>query len=78
MKGTAMTIEKIRVILSSAVTWLTFALLVLSSVAAEVPALGPIGETASRLALQAVVWVTVAISIIRRVSPVPPNKRGIL
>ena len=70
--------ERVRVILGSAVTWLTFALLVLSSVAAEVPALGPIGETAARLVMQVAVWITVAIAIIRRVSPVPPNKRGIL
>ena len=73
-----MTIKQIKIVLAAAVTWLVFAAVVLSAVAAQAPAVGPIGDTIARWALTGLVWISTAIAIIRRVTPVPVDERGIL
>lgn len=71
---------KVRVVLTAAVTYLTLAVTVITIFAEEIASVLPEGvaETVGMYGVTAVAWITVAISIIRRVSPVLPEERGIL
>lgn len=64
--------KRVRVVLREAVTWLVFAGIVASAVAAEIP--GAVAEWAVRIGA----WLATAVAIIRRVTPVLPSERGIL
>lgn len=68
-----------KVVLSDAVTWLIFVALIVQQVAIQLPALGPIGEEAARIAVTVLNWIGCAVAIIRRVTPVVDKaERGIL
>lgn len=71
-------VPKIKVIASSAVTWLTFAVVVLTMFSEEIAALLPAESDVTTWIATAVVWLSAAIAIIRRVTPVIPEERGIL
>lgn len=73
-----MNIARLRAVLKSWTTWLTFVLMFLSIVASEAPAVGPIGEDVAAWALRIAAWLTVAVNIIRRTVEVDKNDRGIL
>jgi hypothetical protein len=76
----ATTIEKIKVIAFSAVTWLTAASAVVVILADEIAKVLPGGyqDDVARWALIVGGVLTAAINIIRRVTPVIPEDRGIL
>lgn len=69
---------KIKVIASSAVTWLTFAVMALTMFSEEIAAVLPTDTDVTAWIAKAVVWLGAAIAIIRRVTPVIPEERGIL
>lgn len=69
-------IDRIKVILRAAPTWITLAIAVLTTLAATLEAEGMV-EVARYLVI-VIGWLTGAISIIRRVTPVDANERGIL
>lgn len=71
-------IAKVKVIASAAVTWLTFASIVLTTAAEEVAALLPTDSEITATIIRIVAWLSTAILIIRRVATVLPNERGIL
>lgn len=73
-------IERIRVVAGAAVTWLTFAATALTIFAEEIAAVFPDGgaEDATVWILRAVAWLGAAVAIIRRVTPVLPDQRGVL
>lgn len=71
-------IQRIHTVLSAAVTWLVVLAMVLTIVAAELAdALGATSPVVV-IALRAVAAIGVAVSIIRRVTPVLPDARGLL
>ena len=63
---------RVRVVLTSLVTYLLIASSILTIVAEELP--GPAAEWIGR----AVVWLATAVTIIRRVTPVLPEDRGLV
>ena len=73
-------VAKLRVIFTAAVTYLTLGVTIVTIFAEEIAAMLPVGaaEDLTQWALIAVGWLTAAITIIRRVSPVLPDERGIL
>lgn len=72
------TAERVRVIASAAVTWLVFASVVLSAAVPELVELLGADHAVVVFVARALVWVGAAVAIIRRVSPVEPDARGIL
>lgn len=64
-------IARVKVVLAAAVTWLVFIGFVATVVADEIPG---VAGWAVRIAA----WATTAVSIIRRVTPVLPEDRGVL
>lgn len=73
-------IERAKVITSAAVTWLTFTALVLTVAADEIGQLAPdgTGQDVTTFLIRVAAWLGAAVSIIRRVTPVAPDERGIL
>jgi hypothetical protein len=71
-------IPRIKVILSSFVFYLQLLAMVLMILVDELPALGPVGESAVRVIASLLVVVTVAILIIQRVTRVLPSQVGLL
>lgn len=71
---------KVVVVLKAAPTWLTAASAVIIIFSEEIGAVLPAGtaETVGQWAAIAVGWLGAAVSIIRRVTPVLPDERGIL
>lgn len=71
------TAARLRVITTAAVTWMVATSVALSAVA---PALGDLTASpeVATWALRAAGWLTSAVVIIRRVTPVPPAARGII
>lgn len=71
--------ERAKVVLKAAVTYLTLALAVVSIVVAELAeALPDQTEALVSWGGRIIVWLTVAVTIIRRVTPVIPSDRGLL
>lgn len=72
--------ERVKVVWRAAPTWLTGASVVVGVVAEEIADVLPAGaaEDVGHVALVVVAWLGAAIGIIRRVTPVPPEERGIL
>ena len=72
-------IDRAAVVLSSAVTYITALTMGLTVAAGEISEAGPEGgEDVVAWTVRGVAWLTAAISIIRRVTPVPEVERGIL
>jgi hypothetical protein len=73
-------IDRARVVLTAAVTWITLATTVLTGVAAAVvPNLpDPWGSQVAGWVAAAVAFLTGVVNIIRRVTPVPREERGVL
>lgn len=73
-------IAKAKVIAQAVVTWLVFASVVLTFAAGEIADVvpGETGEAITVWVLRVVAWLGVAVGIIRRVTPVAPDERGIL
>ena len=73
-------IERAVVVLSAAVTWLVLAAAVITAFAGEIAPLLPTpwSERLSAWTLSAVAIIGAAIAIIRRVTPVAAEERGIL
>lgn len=70
---------KVVVVLRAAPTWLTAAAVVLTTSAEEIGGLLPDGgEALGQLVVRVVAWIGAAIVIIRRVTPVAPDERGLL
>ena len=69
-----------RVIWQAAPTWLTGAAVAITVTNEEIASLLPAGAatTAGRWALLATGWLGAAVAIIRRVTPVPADQRGLL
>lgn len=65
--------ERVRVVLSAAVTWLVFAATVVTIVLQEVDV-----PAVTRFGGYALTVIGVAVAIIRRVTPVLPSERGVL
>lgn len=68
------------VVAKAAPTWLTGLSVVLTIVSEELAEVLPAGaaETVGRLVILATAWIGAAVSIIRRVTPVPTDERGIM
>lgn len=76
-----MTIDRLRVIASSAVTWLTLAAVIAQQVVAEVANAGlddGITETIVSFGGRAAAFLIGVVAVIRRVSPVDEDARGLL
>lgn len=72
-------IARARVVVRAAPTWLTAAAVVLTAAAHEISTLAPNGgEDIVRWLVTAAAWLTSAVAIIRRVTPVDPDRRGLL
>jgi hypothetical protein len=73
-------IARVKVVLSAAVTWLVVASSVVTVFADEIAPIipAPWSERASAIAVTVLGVLAAAIAIIRRVSPVLPDERGIL
>lgn len=71
---------RLKVVFTAAVTWITFAITFLTVFSEELLGLLPetFQEDASTFIAQALVWLVGAISVIRRVTPVVPEERGVL
>jgi hypothetical protein len=72
------TIERIKTIAQAAVTWLVALAGVLTIVAAELADQLGADNVVVVWVLRAVVWLGVAVAIIRRSTPVLPDARGVL
>jgi len=72
--------DRVRVVLSSVVTWLTLASAAVLIFSEEIAAVLPEGPAADlgEWALRVVAWLGAAVAIIRRVTPVPESERGLL
>lgn len=71
-------IARARVVLRAAPTWLTAAAVILTAAAHEISTLAPSGgEDVVRWLVTAAAWLTSAVAIIRRVTPVPAAQRGL-
>lgn len=74
-----MNIARIKVVASAAVTWITAVAVVLPLVAGDIAEVMPAqAETITHVALIVAGWLGAAVAIIRRVSTVLPDERGIL
>jgi hypothetical protein len=72
-------VERVKVVLSAAVTWIVAASAVVQIVADEVGAALPgHAEDVSTVAVRVVAVLAAAVGIIRRVSPVLPSERGLV
>ena len=67
--------SKIRVIATAAVTWLV---VISGVITAILPVVGDEWPEVVPYGLTAVAWIGTAVAIIRTVSPVAPDERGIL
>lgn len=70
--------ERIRVVLSAAVTYLTVAAVVIGIFAEEIGNVFNLPDSVSNIVVGVLGAIGVAIAIIRRVTPVLPSQRGIL
>lgn len=73
-----MTLDRIRTILGAAVTWLVTAAAILTILIGELGSIAGVPAEVVQLLGTALVIVTAAITIIRRVTPVLPTARGLL
>lgn len=73
-------VQRVKVILGAAVTWLTAAGLILTIFAEEIASVAPAGaaEDVTVWLVRIVAWIGAAVTIIRRVTPVLPEERGVL
>ena len=71
-------IDRVKVIAKTAVTWLVFASVLLTAIAGELGELLPGNPEVSTFIMRVVAWLTAAVTIIRRVTPVAPDERGVL
>lgn len=72
-------LDRVAVLVSTAVTYLVAAAVGLSAVAQEIATVAPEGgETVTAWLLRAVAWIGVAVATARRVSPVAADQRGLL
>jgi len=71
-------IDRVKVIARTAVTWLVFASVLLTAIAGELADLLPGNPEVTTFIMRVVAWITAAITIIRRVTPVAPDERGVL
>lgn len=73
-------LDRLRIIATAAPTWLTAASTVLLIIHSEIAGLLPAGvaERLGSIVLVAVAWLGAAVAIIRRVTPVPVEQRGVL
>lgn len=72
-------LDRVAVIASSAVTYLMALALGITAAAGEISQAAPEGgETVVQWAIIALTGISTAIAAIRRVTPVPPDERGIL
>lgn len=72
-------LDRVAVLVSTAVTYLMALAVGLSAAAGEIAALAPEGgETVTAWIVRAVAWIGVAVATIRRVSPVAADQRGLL
>lgn len=73
-------VAKVKVVLSAAVTWITVAFGVVVIVSDEAVKVLPAGaaETVAGVAVRVVAVLGAAVAIIRRVTPVLPDERGLL
>lgn len=76
----AETIARIKVVLTAAVTWLIVASTIITIMSEEIAAVLPDGAatTVGAVALKIVSIISAAVAIIRRVTPVLPEERGLL
>jgi len=76
----AETIARIKVLLTAAVTWLIVASTIVTIMSEEIAAVLPDGAatTVGAVALKIVSIIGAAVAIIRRVTPVLPEERGLL
>lgn len=74
-----MTIARIKVVATAAVTWITAVAVLLPLVAGDIAEVAPgQAETVTHVALVVAGWLGAAVSIIRRVTTVLPAERGVL
>jgi hypothetical protein len=74
------TIARIKVLATAAVTWLLVASTIVTIASEEIAAVLPAGTatTVGAVALKVVAVIGAAVAIIRRVTPVLPDQRGLL
>lgn len=71
-------IARLKVIASAAVTWLIAASVLVSAAAPQIAELFPTrAEDITTWAARVVGWLAAAVLVIRRVSPVPADERGV-
>ncbi len=72
-------LARTRVVLRAAPTWLTAISVALTAAASEIGRLAPSGgDDVVRWCVTVAAWLTSAVAIIRRVSPVDQSERGLL
>lgn len=73
-------IERVKVVLSAAVTWIVLASSIVTIFAEEIAKVAAEGTaaTVTRVAVRVVSILGAAVAIIRRVTPVLPEERGVL
>ena len=73
-------IERVKVVASAAVTWITVASSIVVIVSDELADVlpGDAAETVGAVAVKVVAVLAAAVAIIRRVTPVLPEERGVL
>lgn len=70
---------RVRVFLNSVVSWLTLATIALVAFSGQIGALFPEGgDDIATWVVRILAWISGAVLIIRRVSPVEPAERGML
>lgn len=70
---------RVRVFLNSAVSYLTLAIVALTAFSAQIGSLFPEGgDDVATWVVRILAWLSGAVLIIRRVSPVEPDQRGML
>lgn len=72
-------LQKIKVVLTAAPTYMTAAAVVVTEVSSEVAQLLPEqAEEIGAVSFTVVAWITASVRIVRRVTPVLPEARGLL
>lgn len=72
-------LARARVVVRAAPTWLTAVSVVLTAAAGEISRLAPDGgQDVVRWLVTVAAWLASAVLVIRRVTPVPADERGIL
>ena len=73
-------IARIKVVSAAAVTWLTAAGIILTIFSEEIGSVLPTGaaEEWAMWVVRIIAWIGAAVAIIRRVTPVLPDERGVL